>query len=96
MRKRKVRAGHKGSVTRIIAQVREMLKSLKDETKLTQQLQTLKEKREILSKIDLEILDSLSDEQEIVDEIITHADAFREGVDLTRALSSRDLIAFLF
>ena len=83
VRKRKVRAGHKGSVTRIIAQVREMLDSEeKDETKLTQQLQTLKEKREILSKIDLEILDSLADEQEIVDEI-TQADAFREGVDLT-------------
>ena len=72
-----------GSVTGIIAQVREMLDSEeKDETKLTQQLQTLKEKHEILSKIDLEILDSLTDEQEIVNEI-TQADAFQEGVDLT-------------
>ena len=83
MRKRKVRAGHKGSITRIIPQVHEMLDSEeKDETKLTQQLQTLKEKRKTLSKIDLEILDLLTDEQEIVNEI-TQANAFRESADLT-------------
>ena len=48
--RKKVRAGHKGSVKRILAEVRDMLEfPQENSSKLSQQLQTLKEKREILT-----------------------------------------------
>lgn len=81
-RKKRVRGGHKGSVTRIIAQAREILGAEeRDSTKLTQLIQTLKEKRDILTKLDSEILETLAEEQDIVDEI-SQADEFQEGIDL--------------
>ena len=81
-RKKKVRVGHKGFVKRILAEVRDMLESPQDNSsKLSQQLQTLKEKREILTKLDAEIVDALNYENGLVEEI-TQADIYREGIDL--------------
>eukprot|EP00731_Ephydatia_muelleri_P035515 Em0131g2a len=74
--RKKVRAGHKGSVKRILAEVRDMLESPQENSsKLSQQLQTLKEKREILTKLDADALNDLVEE-------ITQADIYREGIDL--------------
>eukprot|EP00731_Ephydatia_muelleri_P015789 Em0009g213a len=59
-----------------------MLESPQDNSsKLSQQLQTLKEKREILTKLDAEIVDALNYENDLVEEI-TQADIYREGIDL--------------
>ena len=41
----------------------------------------LKEKQEILTKLDAEIVDALNDENDLVEEI-TQADIYREGIDL--------------
>ena len=80
-RKKKARAGHKESVKQILAEVRDMLESPhENSSKLSQQLQTLKEKREILTKLDAAIADALNDEN-IIEEI-PQADIYHEGIDL--------------
>ena len=82
VKKKRIRAGHKGSLKRILTEVKEMLASPREHSaKLGQQLQTLKEKRETVSKLDAEIMDGLKEEEEIIDEIM-QADAYREGIDM--------------
>lgn len=49
--------------------------------KLTQHLQTLKEKREVLKKLDSEILDAMAEEKELTDEV-EESDLFKEKIDL--------------
>ena len=81
VKKKRIRAGHKGSLKRILTEVKEMLGSPREHSaRLGQQLQTLKEKRETVSKLDAEIMDGL-EEDEIVDEIV-QADVYREGIDM--------------
>ena len=82
VKKKRIRAGHKGSLKRILTEVKEMLESPREHSaRLGQQLQTLKEKRETVSKLDAEIMDGLKEEDEIVDEIM-QADVYREGIDM--------------
>ena len=82
VRKKRIRAGHKGSVTRIIAQVSGMFDSSQiNPSKMTQHLQTLKEKREVLKKLDSEILDATAEEKELTDEV-EESDLFKEKIDL--------------
>ena len=82
VRKKRIRAGHKGSVTRIIAQVSGMFDSSQiNLSKLGQHLETLKDKREVLKKLDSEILDATTEERELTDEI-EESDVFKERIDL--------------
>ena len=82
VKKKRIRAGHKGSLKRILTEVKEMLASPREHSaKLGQQLQTLKEKRETVSKLDAEIMDGLKEKEGIIDEIM-QADAYREGIDM--------------
>ena len=82
VRKKQIRAGHKGSVTRIIAQVSGMFDSSQiNLSKLGQHLETLKDKREVLKKLDSEILDATTEERELTDEI-EESDVFKERIDL--------------
>ena len=63
VKKKRIRAGHKGSLKRILTEVKEMLGSPREHSaRLGQQLQTLKEKRETVSKLDAEIMDGLKEE----------------------------------
>ena len=62
VKKKRSRAGHKGSLKRIFTEVKEMLESPREHSaKLGQQMQTLKEKRETVSKLDAEIMDGLKE-----------------------------------
>ena len=59
-----------------------MLESLqKILSKLNQQLQTLKDKQEIPTKLDMEIVDTLNNEDNLFEEI-TQADMYHKGIDL--------------
>ena len=65
-KKKRIRAGHRASVTRIIAQVQQALESEElNSSKLKQQLQTLREKVDVLRKLDSDILSALETEEDI-------------------------------
>ncbi|KAL5494489.1 hypothetical protein EMCRGX_G015831 [Ephydatia muelleri] len=82
-RKKRIRAGHKASVSKVIGQVKADLDSTdRDALKLQQQRQKLKEKLEILRKLDSEILDLTADENEISAEI-EQTDEFNGDLELT-------------
>ena len=82
-KKKRIRAGHKSSVNRIIAQVKETLEADDwNAAKLKQHLQLLKGKQDILNKLDAEILEGLETEDEITGEI-EQADIFNENVAMT-------------
>ena len=82
-KKKRIRAGHKSSVTRFIAQVKETLKTGDwNAAKLKQHLQLLQGKQDILNKLDAEILEGLETEDEITGEI-EQADIFKENVAMT-------------
>ena len=79
-RKRKVRAAHRASVTRMIAQAREMLQGSSEELnenipKLKQKRQALQLKTELLNKLDEEIVELV--EEEGLDGEIEQADSQR-------------------
>ena len=81
--KRRIRAGHKGSATRILHQVDGLLEEREpeletDKAKLSQLKLSLQEKLETLKLIDREILE-LTEEDKLVDEI-EQADAFKERI----------------
>ena len=82
-RKRRVRAGHKASVSRIMTQVRETRKAEEmNIPALKRQMTTLEEKKEIIVKLDEEILQLTLDEGELTEEIVK-ADEFKEHIELT-------------
>lgn len=82
-KKKRIRAGHKSSVTRIIAQVKETLEEDDwNAAKLKQHLQLLQGKQDILNKLDAEILEGLETEDEITGEI-EQADIFKENIAIT-------------
>ena len=74
VRKKRVRAGHRASTTRIIAQARENMEQEERNTAaLTQQMTALKTKLDLLTALDAEILELTLNEDEIAQEI-EHAD----------------------
>ena len=82
-RKKRIRAGHKASATRILSQVDEILAasdpgSAVDMSKLTQLKLSLQEKLETLKQLDGEILE-LTEEAKLEDEI-GQADSYKEGI----------------
>ena len=92
-RKKKVRAGHRGSATKTIRRVEEQLTSgSPDVDKLSQLQLTLKEKLEVLKHLDEEILNLVDGEDDIAEEI-EQADEFKDSiynaiVKLERCLSA--------
>ena len=93
-RKKHVRAGHRGSTTKLIGRADDLLSSARpDVDKLSQLKLTLTEheKLEVLKLLDGEILDKV-EEKDVADEI-DHSDGFKEGiysvlVKIDRALKS--------
>ena len=64
-KKKRTRAGHRGSAKRIISQAQETLESGEmNISKLSQYLKTLKEKVETLRKLDADILEAMEDGDE--------------------------------
>ena len=82
-KKKRIRAGHRASVTRIIAQVQQALESEElNSSKLKQQLQTLREKVDVLRKLDSDILSALETEEDITGDI-EQADIVKETLEST-------------
>jgi hypothetical protein len=81
-RKKKVRAAHRASVTRMISQSKEMLDSGEElnAAKLKQKRQALQQKSELLLKLDAEIVEII--EEDGLDEEIEQADIVRERIEL--------------
>ena len=88
-RKRRTRAGHRSTATRIITSAikvlatRDLSEIAKHVIKLNQQKASLQEKRTILRQLDMEIL-ALVDEEEIETEI-ERADLVEENIQLAIA-----------
>ena len=78
-RKKRVRAAHHGSVTRIISQVEEAIAST-DACRLKQLIQSLSDKSSILSKLDDELIE-LVEEEELETEV-EQADLIGEQISL--------------
>ena len=82
-KKKRIRAGHRASVTRIIAQVQQALESEElNSSKLKQQLQTLREKVDVLCKLDSDILSALETEEDITGDI-EQADIVKKTLEST-------------
>ncbi|KAL5475814.1 hypothetical protein EMCRGX_G025680 [Ephydatia muelleri] len=81
-KKKRVRAGHRGSVTRTLTQVQGTLDAEERNTsKLSLALRTLKEKLAIICELDAAILDATVREQDVYSEI-EEADIYREKMEL--------------
>ena len=81
-KKKRVRAGHRGSVTRTLTQVQGTLDAEERNTsKLSLALRTLKEKLVIICELDAAILDATVSEQDVYSEI-EEADILREKIEL--------------
>ena len=81
-KKKRVRAGHRASASRLIAQVESTDESPELNAPMMNRIvQTLKEKLDIIRKLDEEILEAISEEEEIKDEI-EQADIYREKIDM--------------
>ena len=78
-RKKKIRAAHRASVTRMITQSKEMLGS-GEAAKLKQKKQTLQLKSELLLKLDAEIVEMV--EEDGLDEEVEQADVVQERIEL--------------
>lgn len=79
-KKKRVRAGHRGSVSRMVKKSEELLAAEHpDITTLSQLRLSLKEKLEVLSKLDSEIL-YLIDEEAGITEEIEQSDGIKEGI----------------
>ena len=79
VRKKKVRAGHKGSATRMLNQIDTILSSeAPDVSKLSQLKLSIQEKLETIKQLDGEILE-LIEEDDLATEI-EQADSFKEGI----------------
>lgn len=79
-RKRKVRAGHKASATRILRHIDEMLvpEGEADSSKLMQLKLSLQEKLATITRLDEETLEVTEDEK--VEDEIQEADGYKEQV----------------
>ena len=81
-RKLRVRAGQKSSTTRIIAQAHEAIKSMQISLATFERfLSTLREKRDIILKLDSEILEVTLVEEDVIKEI-EEADVYQEKIEL--------------
>ena len=80
--KRKVRAAHRGSVTRIIGQAYERLESgdALSVQRLRQQKSLLSEKLDVLSKLDDELIEMVAEEE--LDHEVEQADIIKERIGL--------------
>ena len=78
-RKKRVRAGHRSSVARIIGQLQNVLNSA-NTLKLKQLKQSLNEKSSVLAKLDEELIDGTEEEQ--LEAKIEQVDLVREDVSL--------------
>ena len=83
VRKKQIRAGHRGSVTKMLRQVEELMAALDpgarvDTAKLSRLKLSLHEKLDTLKLLDGEILDLIEGE-DVADEI-ERADSFKEGI----------------
>ena len=82
-KKKRIRAGHKASAARIIAQVKEGLATTeRNVPRMDQQRQKLKMKYDDLRKLDSDILGSLESEDDIRNEI-EQIDLFNDEIELT-------------
>ena len=84
MRKRRVRAGHRGAVTKRLQEVNEALTAIEsdataDSSKLVPLKLTLQEKLDTLKQLDNEILDLVEDEAALTQEI-EQADIFKHNI----------------
>ena len=80
-KKRRIRAGHKASATRMIGSAEDLLTTTgSDTSRLTQLSRSLQEKLEVLKTPDSEII-NLVDEGSVVDEI-EQADIFKKASSL--------------
>ena len=84
VRKRRVRAGHRGVVTKRLQEVNEVLAAIEsgataDPSKLVPFKLTLQEKLDTLKRLDNEILDLVEDDMALVQEI-EQADAFNQDI----------------
>ena len=78
-RKKRVRAGHKASTSRLVKKVDELLAGDSPSTsKLVQVKLSLMEKLDVLKQLDGEILELI--EEEALAEEIEHSDEFRDGL----------------
>ena len=79
IKKKRVRAGHRASVSRMVKKAVELLAAEHpDATKLSQLKLSLKEKLEVLSQLDGEI--SYLVEEESITEEIEQSDGIKEGI----------------
>ena len=82
IRRKRIRAGQKASATRIMAQAQETIDAPQTNcSALKRFLSVLHEKRDIILKMDAEILNDVGSEEEIVREI-EEADVYRERIEL--------------
>ena len=81
-RRKKVRAAHRASVTRMIAQTQDLLGSEDgiEPTKLKQKREALAAKAELLNKLDADIVEAVDEDE--LDEEIDSADTVRERIEL--------------
>lgn len=81
-RRKKVRAAHRASVTRTIAQTQDLLGSEDgiEPTKLKQKCEALAAKAELLNKLDADIVEAVDEDE--LDEEIDSADTVRERIEL--------------
>lgn len=79
-RKKRIRAAHRGSVTRLTAQLENVLDSA-DARKMKQLRQSLTDKLKVLSKLEDELIELVRDEQ--LEEEVEQADLIREQTTLT-------------
>ena len=80
-RKKRIRAGHRGSVMKTISQVYEaLLESEANSSKLGQQRLTLAEKLDVLKKLDKDILNAIAEDN--LEDKIEQADSFRDKIHL--------------
>ena len=82
IRRKRIRAGQKASATRIMAQAQETIDAPQTNcSALKRFLSVLHEKRDIILKMDAEILNDVGSEEEIVREI-EEADVYRERIEM--------------
>ena len=81
-RKKKVRAAHRASVTRMIGQANELLsaKGRLESAKLKQKREALAAKAELLNKLDADIMEAVGEDD--LEEEIEVADTVRERIEL--------------
>lgn len=77
-KKKRVRAGHRASATRMISKAEELVAESPNAVKLSQHELSLREKLETLGQLDAEILDLV--EEESIAEEIEQSDEFKERI----------------